>query len=73
MSNKNQLFQQALELIVDGVALSTELESRAKVGVYLMGLVIADNQGELDSNKIEAMKMIIHHERMAAFRVAAAR
>ena len=30
MSNKNQLFQQALELIVDAVALSTELESRAK-------------------------------------------
>lgn len=59
MSNKNQLFQKALELIIDGVALSTEAESRAQVGAYLMGLVVADNQGELDNDKVEAIQMII--------------
>lgn len=59
MSNKNQLFQKALELIIDGVALSTETESRAQVGAYLMGLVVADNQGKLDNDKVEAIQMII--------------
>lgn len=59
MSNENQLFQKALELIIDGVALSTEAESRAQVGAYLMGLVVADNQGELDNDKVEAIQMII--------------
>ncbi|OKQ14273.1 hypothetical protein H058_08375 [Vibrio antiquarius] len=59
MSNKNQLFQKALELIIDGVALSTEAESRAQVGAYLMGLVVADNQGKLDNDKVEAIQMII--------------
>ena len=59
MSDKKQVFQQALELIIDGVALSTEAESRAQVGAYLMGLVVADNQGNLDSDKVEAIKMII--------------
>ncbi len=59
MSNKKQLFQQALELILDGVALSTNGENRAQAGAYLMGLVVADNQGELDSEKVEAIKAII--------------
>ncbi|WP_274023232.1 hypothetical protein [Vibrio parahaemolyticus] len=59
MSDKNQLFQKALELIIDGVALSTEAESRAQVGAYLMGLVVADNQGKLDDDKVEAIQMII--------------
>ncbi|MBE8577471.1 hypothetical protein [Vibrio sp. OPT18] len=59
MSDKNQLFQQALELIIDGVALSTNEKSRAQVGAYLMGLVVADNQGKLDNKKVEAIQMII--------------
>ncbi|TMX39741.1 hypothetical protein DA096_26300 [Vibrio rotiferianus] len=59
MSDKKLLFQQALELIIDGVALSTETESRAQVGAYLMGLVVADNQGRLDNDKVEAIQMII--------------
>ncbi|TMX64579.1 hypothetical protein [Vibrio rotiferianus] len=59
MSDKKQLFQQALELIIDGVALSTETESRAQVGAYLMGLVVADNEGRLDSDKIKAIQSII--------------
>ncbi|OAJ95224.1 hypothetical protein [Vibrio bivalvicida] len=59
MSNKKQLFQQALELILDGVALSTNGGNRAQAGAYLMGLVVADNQGELDNEKVEAIKAII--------------
>ena len=57
MSDKNQVFQQALELIIDGVALGTETESRAQIGAYLMGLVVADNQGKLDNDKVEAIEM----------------
>ncbi|ODS04292.1 hypothetical protein [Vibrio scophthalmi] len=59
MADKNQLFQQALELIIEGVALSTAGENRAQVGVYLMGLVVADNQGQLDADKVKAMQAII--------------
>ncbi|UTZ28440.1 hypothetical protein HB761_17260 [Vibrio campbellii] len=59
MSDKNQVFQRALELIIDGVALGTETESRAQIGAYLMGLVVADNQGKLDNDKVEAIEMII--------------
>ncbi|MDN2669216.1 hypothetical protein OW495_21035 [Vibrio sp. 14N.309.X.WAT.E.F5] len=59
MSDKNQFFQQALELIIDGVALSTNEKSRAQVGAYLMGLVVADNQDKLDNSKVEAIQMII--------------
>ncbi|MDD1828586.1 hypothetical protein LRP52_41115 [Photobacterium sp. ZSDE20] len=59
MCDKNQLFQKALELIIEGVALSTETESRAQVGAYLMGLVVVDNQGKLDNEKVEAIQMII--------------
>lgn len=59
MSDKNQLFQQALELIIDGVALSTNEKSRTQVGAYLMGLVVADNQDKLDNSKVEAIQMII--------------
>ena len=59
MSDKNKVFQQALQLNIDGVALSIETESRAHIGAYLMGLVVADNQGKLDSDKVEGIKMII--------------
>jgi len=58
MFDKNQLFQQALELIIDGVALSTETESRVQVSV-LDRLVVADNQGKLDNDKVEAIQMFI--------------
>ena len=59
MAEKNQLFQQALELIIEGIVLNTAGENRAQVGVYLMGLVIADNQGKLDAEKVGAIQSII--------------
>ncbi|KJY76748.1 hypothetical protein TW78_04440 [Vibrio coralliilyticus] len=52
-------FPASTGLILDGVALSTNGENRAQAGAYLMGLVVADNQGELDSEKVEAIKAII--------------
>lgn len=59
MAEKQQIFQQALELIVEGVALSTDGQNRSQAGVYLMGLVVADNQGQLDTKKTKAIQAII--------------
>jgi predicted transcriptional regulator len=56
---KDDIFQQSLELIIDSVALSTVGESRKQAGIYLMGLVIADNKGKLDADKIKAISSLI--------------
>lgn len=56
---QKDIFLQALELIIDGVALSTPIENRATVGVYLMSLVIADSKGRLDADKIKAIMSLI--------------
>lgn len=59
MSKEKQLFQSVLDVIIDGVALSTTSKNRAQAGVYLMGLVVADNQGRLDAEKAKAIQSII--------------
>ncbi|ANU36269.1 hypothetical protein [Vibrio scophthalmi] len=59
MAEKKQLFQQALELIIDGISLSETEGNRSQAGAYLMGLVVADNQGQLDAKKIIAIQSII--------------
>ncbi|YCO01539.1 hypothetical protein ACB087_01180 [Vibrio sp. VNB-15] len=59
MSQAKDQFQSALEFILEGVATSTEIESRAQVGMYLMELVIVDNHGRLDREKIKAIQMLI--------------
>lgn len=60
MSLKQQdIFLQAMEFIIDAVALSTEGESRADVGIYLMGLLVADQREELKPEKLAAMKQLI--------------
>ncbi|MEZ8363740.1 hypothetical protein AB6C96_01170 [Vibrio cyclitrophicus] len=60
MSLKQQdIFLQAMEFIIDAVALSTEGESRADVGIYLMGLLVADQIEELKPEKLAAMKQLI--------------
>lgn len=56
---QKDIFQQALELVIDGVALSTEVENRASVGVYIMGLLVADNKDKLDSEKLKAIMSLI--------------
>ncbi|OBT07573.1 hypothetical protein [Vibrio cyclitrophicus] len=60
MSLKEQdIFLQAMEFIIDAVALSTECESRADVGIYLMSLLVADQREELKSDKLAALKQLI--------------
>ncbi|MCC4783116.1 hypothetical protein LMH77_09400 [Vibrio lentus] len=60
MSLKQQdIFLQAMEFIIDAVALSTEGESRADVGIYLMSLLVADQREELKSEKLAALKQLI--------------
>ncbi|MGO2159260.1 MAG: hypothetical protein ACTH4J_02195 [Vibrio toranzoniae] len=60
MSLKQQdIFLQAMEFIIDAVALSTEGESRADVGIYLMSLLVADQREELETEKLTAMKQLI--------------
>ncbi|MEZ9527369.1 hypothetical protein AB4148_00185 [Vibrio sp. 10N.286.51.F4] len=60
MSLKQQdIFLQAMEFIIDAVALSTEGESRADVGIYLMSLLVADQREELKPETLAAMKQLI--------------
>lgn len=40
MTDKKDLFQQSLEVIIDGVSMSEARENSAQVGCYLMGLLI---------------------------------
>ena len=63
MSLKEQdIFLQAMEFIIDAVALSTEGESRAYVGIYLMSLLVADQKEKLKPEKLDAMKQLIEVE-----------
>ncbi|CDT98623.1 conserved hypothetical protein [Vibrio coralliirubri] len=59
MHDKKELFQQSLEVIIDGISMSETRAGAAQVGVYLMGLLIADNNGQLDADKIKAIQSII--------------
>ncbi|WP_375750929.1 hypothetical protein [Vibrio sp. HN007] len=56
---EKDIFQQALEVIIDGVAQSHTEEQRTQAGIYLAGLVMADNKGRLDSDKIKAIWSLI--------------
>ncbi|MEZ9620202.1 hypothetical protein AB4237_01920 [Vibrio sp. 10N.261.55.F6] len=59
MSKEKQLFQSGLEVIIDGVSMSEASEGSRQAGVYLMGLLIADNKGELDADKVKAIQSIV--------------
>lgn len=59
MPYKKMLFQRSLDVIIDGISMSEARADSAQVGVYLMGLLIADNKGELDADKIKAIQSII--------------
>lgn len=59
MSDRKHLFQQALEVIIDGVSLSGQEEERALAGAYIMKLVVADNPDLLDEEKVKAIDSII--------------
>ncbi|MFH0227104.1 hypothetical protein ACGRPS_21625 [Vibrio furnissii] len=59
MSDKKERFQQALELIIDGLSLSEAGAGRVKAGRYVLELLVADNPGLLDSEKTKAIQSII--------------
>ncbi|MBY8288641.1 hypothetical protein KW528_21530 [Vibrio fluvialis] len=59
MSDKKERFQQALELIIDGLSLSETGAGRVQAGRYILMLLVADNPGLLDAEKIKAIQSII--------------
>ncbi|ELL0595133.1 TPA: hypothetical protein ACGVAU_000624 [Vibrio vulnificus] len=60
MSLKEQdLFLQAMEFIIDAVALSTDGESRAEVGLYLMSLLVAEQKNGLSAEKLASLRLLI--------------
>ncbi|MCG7497761.1 hypothetical protein MHO82_12895 [Vibrio sp. Of7-15] len=54
-----ELYLEAMEFILDGVALSTEQESKAELGMYLVGLVVADQQEQLKPEKLDCLRQLI--------------
>lgn len=59
MSDKKERFQQALELIIDGLSLSETGAGRVQAGRYILTLLVSDNPGLLDAEKIKAIQSII--------------
>ncbi len=49
----------ALEIILDGASSSEATPMAKKAAVYLVGLVLADLKGSLDSQKTKAISSII--------------
>nr|PMF18950.1 hypothetical protein BCV24_10855 [Vibrio cyclitrophicus] len=59
MSKEKQLFQLALDVIIDGVSVSTALEGRAEAGVLLMRGLVANYPHLIDAEKTKAIQSII--------------
>lgn len=59
MSKENQLFQLALDVIIDGVSVSTPSEGRAEAGVLLMRGLVANYPHLIDAEKTKAIQSII--------------
>jgi len=60
MSLENRdILNKAMEFILDAVALSTDGESRADIGMYLMGLVLANEGKELSPEQITSVRQIV--------------
>jgi|GEM_PF-2208633 len=56
---EKDIFLQAMDFIIDAVALSTDGENRADIGIYMMSLLVADQKKELEPDKVSAMKQLI--------------
>lgn len=56
---QKEIFKQAVEIIIDGVAISHEAESRAHAGLYMLNLLIANNADLLDKETIKAIKSLV--------------
>lgn len=59
MSEQKQRFKHALDVVLDGVSLSTSTNRRGKVGVYILGLLIKDNPNLVDASHLKAIESII--------------
>ncbi|MDE1328485.1 hypothetical protein [Vibrio aestuarianus] len=59
MSEQKQRFKRALDVLLDGVSLSTSESKRGKVGVYILGLLIKDNPDLVDASDVKAIQSII--------------
>ncbi|WP_394143763.1 hypothetical protein [Vibrio atypicus] len=59
MSKEKQLFQSALDVIIDGVAVSTAGEGREEAGRVLLEGVLPRFAHLLDDEKIKAIQSII--------------
>ncbi|WP_172562579.1 hypothetical protein [Vibrio furnissii] len=56
---REDIFLSAMGFIIDAVALSTDGESRADIGIYLMSLLVADQKKELQPEKLDAIRQLI--------------
>lgn len=59
MSEQKQRFKNALEVVLDGVSLSTSANKRGEIGVYLLGLLIKDNPHLVEAEDIKTIQSII--------------
>ncbi|MFA0438618.1 MULTISPECIES: hypothetical protein [Vibrio] len=59
MSKEKQLFQSALDVIIDGVAVSSEGEGREEAGRMLLEGILPKFTHLLDDEKIKAIQSII--------------
>ncbi len=59
MLKETERFQQALQLIIDGMLSFNKEINRKQAGCYLMQLLVADNVHLLDADKIHAIQSIM--------------
>lgn len=59
MSEQKQRFKHALDVVLDGVSLSTSTNRRGEVGVYLLGLLIKDNPHLVEASDVKTIQSII--------------
>lgn len=58
LKNEDEL-QQALEIIIDGMAMTDATPQKISMGVKLMNLVLANYQGEINDKKRKAIQSIV--------------
>ena len=59
MSEQKQRFKRALDVVLDGVSLSTSDNRRAVDGIYILGLLIKDNPHLVDAEAIRMIQSIL--------------
>ncbi len=59
MSDKKQLFKDTLDMVIDGVSLSTHEKRRGHVGAYVLELLLKDNPELADEDDVKTVQSII--------------